>query len=161
MLHVAYIFGLQAPVKYPEQFKSLGLSSPSGVLLAGPPGCGKTLLAKAIANESGINFIGVKGPELINMVSSIELNFTCSIDVGNICLVLVCVASPVLVFVVVFIFSLVHIAQCLHIHRQPGICALRLSCHGELATGNVTFWLNIFPEFCLAFARCSVVTREQ
>ncbi|XP_067943112.1 nuclear valosin-containing protein-like [Watersipora subatra] len=56
-----------APVKYPEQFKSLGLSAPAGVLLAGPPGCGKTLLAKAIANESGINFISVKGPELINM----------------------------------------------------------------------------------------------
>ena len=39
----------------------------SGVLLVGPPGCGKTLVAKAIANEAGINFISVKGPELINM----------------------------------------------------------------------------------------------
>ncbi len=56
-----------APVRYPEQFKALGLSNPPGVLLAGPPGCGKTLLAKAIANESGINFISVKGPELLNM----------------------------------------------------------------------------------------------
>ncbi|XP_071595846.1 nuclear valosin-containing protein-like [Heliangelus exortis] len=56
-----------APVRNPEQFKALGLSSPAGVLLAGPPGCGKTLLAKAVANESGLNFISVKGPELLNM----------------------------------------------------------------------------------------------
>lgn len=56
-----------APVKYPQELESLGLSVPSGVLLCGPPGCGKTLLAKAIANEAGINFISVKGPELLNM----------------------------------------------------------------------------------------------
>lgn len=52
------------PVKYPKLF---GKSTPSGVLLCGPPGCGKTLLAKAVANEAGINFISVKGPELLNM----------------------------------------------------------------------------------------------
>ncbi|EAT48909.1 AAEL000081-PA, partial [Aedes aegypti] len=56
-----------APVKFPQRLKLLGLSSPSGVLLCGPPGCGKTLLAKAVANEAGINFISVKGPELLNM----------------------------------------------------------------------------------------------
>ncbi|BFF97744.1 nuclear valosin-containing protein-like [Drosophila madeirensis] len=56
-----------APVKYPEKLERLGLTAPSGVLLCGPPGCGKTLLAKAIANEAGINFISVKGPELMNM----------------------------------------------------------------------------------------------
>ncbi|KAL7733169.1 hypothetical protein ACLKA6_004686 [Drosophila palustris] len=56
-----------APVKYPEMLTRLGLEAPSGVLLCGPPGCGKTLLAKAIANEAGINFISVKGPELMNM----------------------------------------------------------------------------------------------
>jgi ribosome biogenesis ATPase len=56
-----------APVRYPRQFADLGLTTPPGILLAGPPGCGKTLLAKAIANESGINFISVKGPELLNM----------------------------------------------------------------------------------------------
>ncbi|XP_053731120.1 nuclear valosin-containing protein-like isoform X1 [Synchiropus splendidus] len=56
-----------APVRTPEQFQALGLNAPSGVLLAGPPGCGKTLLAKAVANESGLNFISVKGPELLNM----------------------------------------------------------------------------------------------
>ncbi|XP_075719510.1 nuclear valosin-containing protein-like isoform X2 [Rhinoderma darwinii] len=58
---------IMAPVKNPEQFKALGLMAPAGVLLAGPPGCGKTLLAKAVANESGLNFISVKGPELLNM----------------------------------------------------------------------------------------------
>ena len=58
-----------APVKFPAKLKMLGLQSPSGVLLCGPPGCGKTLLAKAVANEAGINFISVKGPELLNMVS--------------------------------------------------------------------------------------------
>uniref|UniRef100_A0A8C0YZ68 Nuclear valosin-containing protein-like n=1 Tax=Canis lupus familiaris TaxID=9615 RepID=A0A8C0YZ68_CANLF len=56
-----------APVRSPEQFRALGLMTPAGVLLAGPPGCGKTLLAKAVANESGLNFISVKGPELLNM----------------------------------------------------------------------------------------------
>lgn len=56
-----------APVKYPKKLQALGLNSPSGVLLCGPPGCGKTLLAKAVANEAGINFISVKGPELLNM----------------------------------------------------------------------------------------------
>ncbi|GLV45591.1 smallminded [Carabus blaptoides fortunei] len=56
-----------APVRYSEQFTSLGISTPAGVLLCGPPGCGKTLLAKAVANEAGINFISVKGPELLNM----------------------------------------------------------------------------------------------
>lgn len=56
-----------APVKYPDQLKKLGLAAPSGVLLCGPPGCGKTLLAKAVANEAGVNFISVKGPELLNM----------------------------------------------------------------------------------------------
>ncbi|KAG5677081.1 hypothetical protein PVAND_006865 [Polypedilum vanderplanki] len=56
-----------APVKFPEKLEKLGIKSPSGVLLCGPPGCGKTLLAKAVANEAGINFISVKGPELLNM----------------------------------------------------------------------------------------------
>ncbi|CAK9821338.1 Nuclear valosin-containing protein-like [Anthophora retusa] len=56
-----------APVRHSEHFTALGLTSSTGVLLCGPPGCGKTLLAKAIANEAGINFISVKGPELLNM----------------------------------------------------------------------------------------------
>ncbi|RIA99505.1 P-loop containing nucleoside triphosphate hydrolase protein [Glomus cerebriforme] len=54
------------PIKHPEFFSKVGITAPAGVLLWGPPGCGKTLLAKAIANESHINFISVKGPELLN-----------------------------------------------------------------------------------------------
>ncbi|MEM1982672.1 MAG: CDC48 family AAA ATPase [Sulfolobales archaeon] len=54
------------PLKYPESFKRLGIDPPKGVLLYGPPGCGKTLLAKAVANESGANFIAIKGPEILS-----------------------------------------------------------------------------------------------
>ena len=55
------------PIANPERYRSLGLDIPAGVLFFGPPGCGKTLLAKAVANQSGANFISVKGPELLNM----------------------------------------------------------------------------------------------
>ncbi|MFH1789195.1 MAG: CDC48 family AAA ATPase [Candidatus Altiarchaeota archaeon] len=54
------------PIKNPEAYKRVGITPPKGVLLYGPPGCGKTLLAKAIANESEANFIAVKGPELLS-----------------------------------------------------------------------------------------------
>ncbi len=54
------------PLKHPHVFKGLGIRPPRGVLMYGPPGCGKTLLAKAVANESEANFILVKGPELIS-----------------------------------------------------------------------------------------------
>jgi ribosome biogenesis ATPase len=54
------------PIKSPEKYVAVGITAPTGVLLWGPPGCGKTLLAKAVANESRANFISVKGPELLN-----------------------------------------------------------------------------------------------
>lgn len=54
------------PIRNPQLFKSMGLTMPAGVLLYGPPGCGKTLLAKAVSNESRANFISIKGPELLN-----------------------------------------------------------------------------------------------
>ena len=56
------------PIRRPALFKSVGIDTGCGVLLWGPPGCGKTLLAKAVANESRANFISVKGPELLNKV---------------------------------------------------------------------------------------------
>ncbi|KAG9480165.1 hypothetical protein GDO78_011927 [Eleutherodactylus coqui] len=54
------------PLKHPEAFIRMGIQPPKGVLLYGPPGCSKTMIAKAVANESGLNFLTVKGPELMN-----------------------------------------------------------------------------------------------
>ena len=55
------------PIRHPERYARVGITAPTGVLLWGPPGCGKTLLAKAVANQSRANFISVKGPELLHM----------------------------------------------------------------------------------------------
>ncbi|MCD6428864.1 MAG: CDC48 family AAA ATPase, partial [Desulfurococcales archaeon] len=57
---------IEWPLKNPEIFEKMGIRPPRGVLLYGPPGCGKTLLAKAVATESGANFIAVKGPEILS-----------------------------------------------------------------------------------------------
>ena len=66
-LHMAIV----QPIRRPELFSAVGIEAACGVLLWGPPGCGKTLLAKAVANESRANFISVKGPELLNKASRI------------------------------------------------------------------------------------------
>lgn len=54
------------PLMYPHLFKQAGTKPPKGIILSGPPGCGKTLLAKAVATESQVNFISVKGPALLS-----------------------------------------------------------------------------------------------
>ena len=54
------------PLKHPEAFLRLGLRPPRGILLYGPPGCSKTMIARAIATESGLNFLAVKGPEVFS-----------------------------------------------------------------------------------------------
>ncbi len=57
---------IEWPLTSPESFEGMGITPPKGVLLYGPPGCGKTLLAKAVTNESNANFISVRGPELFS-----------------------------------------------------------------------------------------------
>ncbi len=57
---------VELPLRHPELFQRLGIEPPKGVLLHGPPGCGKTLLARAVANESEANFFAINGPEIMS-----------------------------------------------------------------------------------------------
>ncbi len=57
---------VELPLKHPELFERLGIEPPKGVLLYGPPGCGKTLLAKAVANETDARFYAINGPEIMS-----------------------------------------------------------------------------------------------
>jgi transitional endoplasmic reticulum ATPase len=60
------IEAVEWPLKTPEAFTRIGIRPPKGILLYGPPGCGKTLLARAVATESEANFITIKGPEVFS-----------------------------------------------------------------------------------------------
>eukprot|EP00760_Papus_ankaliazontas_P010460 PhM_4_TR14275/c0_g1_i1/m.4859/K14571/RIX7, NVL; ribosome biogenesis ATPase len=60
------VMSIVRPIRNPDAFRALGVHQSMGVLLYGPPGCGKTLVAKAVAREAGANFISIKGPELLN-----------------------------------------------------------------------------------------------
>jgi len=57
---------IELPLKYPQVFERLGIDPPKGVLLHGPPGCGKTLIARAVANETDAFFRTISGPEIMN-----------------------------------------------------------------------------------------------
>ena len=57
---------IELPLRYPEVFERLGIEAPKGVLLHGPPGCGKTLIARAIAHETEAAFFSISGPEIIH-----------------------------------------------------------------------------------------------
>lgn len=56
---------IELPLRYPEIFLQLGIDAPKGVLLHGPPGCGKTLIARAVAHETDVRFFSISGPEIM------------------------------------------------------------------------------------------------
>jgi transitional endoplasmic reticulum ATPase len=60
---------IELPLRHPALFKNLGIKPPRGVLLYGPPGCGKTLMARAIANETGAFFFLINGPEIMSKMA--------------------------------------------------------------------------------------------
>ena len=60
---------IELPLKHPILFKTLGIQPPRGVLIYGPPGSGKTLIAKSIANETGAFFFLLNGPEIMSKMA--------------------------------------------------------------------------------------------
>merc|ERR1712196_686046 len=60
---------VELPLRHPQLFKSIGVKAPKGVLLHGPPGSGKTLIAKAVANETGAFFFLINGPEIMSKMA--------------------------------------------------------------------------------------------
>jgi len=63
--HPAHSGNDRAPLEIPEVFERLGIEPPKGVFLYGPPGCGKTLIAKAVVNETDAYFLHISGPEIM------------------------------------------------------------------------------------------------
>ena len=64
------------PLRYPEAFQRLGVDPPRGLLMFGPPGCSKTMIAKSLATESGLNFIAVKVCKELFNISNTSLILT-------------------------------------------------------------------------------------
>lgn len=60
---------VELPLRHPQLFKNLGVKPPKGILLYGPPGCGKTLIARAVANETGAFFFLINGPEIMSKMA--------------------------------------------------------------------------------------------
>jgi len=60
---------IELPLRHPSLFKKLGIAPPKGVLIYGPPGCGKTMIARAIANETGAFFFLINGPEIMSKMA--------------------------------------------------------------------------------------------
>ncbi|CAM9507205.1 unnamed protein product, partial [Sphacelaria rigidula] len=60
---------IEYPLVHPEVYAHLGIEPPRGILLHGPPGCGKTLLANAIAGELGVSFLRISAPEIVSGMS--------------------------------------------------------------------------------------------
>ena len=60
---------VELPLRHPQLFKSLGIKPPKGLLMYGPPGSGKTLIARAVANETGAFFFLINGPEIMSKMA--------------------------------------------------------------------------------------------
>lgn len=67
---------IEWPLKHPEIFVRMGIQPPKGILLYGPPGCSKTMIAKALATESGLNFIAIK-VSLFCFLSEVDYTLSC------------------------------------------------------------------------------------
>ena len=61
---------VELPLRHPQLFRHLGIKPPRGILMYGPPGSGKTLIARAIANETGAFFFLINGPEIMSKLAS-------------------------------------------------------------------------------------------